>query len=40
MAKKNNDGYLSASEARRISSDPDVKGYNSIEELRAALDAD
>lgn len=27
-------------EARRISSDPDVKGYNSIEELRAALDAD
>ncbi len=25
-------------EARRISRDPDVKGYNSIEELKAALD--
>ena len=25
-------------EARRISRDPDVKGYNSMEELKAALD--
>ena len=25
-------------EARRISHDPDVKGYNSMEELKAALD--
>ena len=26
------------SEARKISRDPDVKGYNSMEELKAALD--
>ena len=25
-------------EARRISHDPDIKGYNSMEELKAALD--
>ena len=25
-------------EAKRISSDPDVRGYNSLEELKAALD--
>ena len=25
-------------EARRISRDPDIKGYNSMEELKAALD--
>lgn len=25
-------------EAKRISRDPDVKGYNSLEELKAALD--
>lgn len=28
------------SEARRISRDPDVKGYSSMEELKAALEAD
>ena len=27
-------------EARRISRDPDVKGYTSMEELKAALEAD
>lgn len=27
-------------EARRISRDPDVKGYTSMEELKAALDSD
>ena len=27
------------SEARRISRDPDVKGYTSMEELKAALDS-
>lgn len=34
------DKTLSAmAEARRISHDPDVKGYNSMEELKAALDS-
>ena len=34
-----NEKTLSAmAEAKRISSDPDVKGYNSMEELKAALD--
>ena len=33
------DQTLSAmAEAKRISRDPDVKGYNSMEELKAALD--
>ena len=33
------DETLSAmAEARRISRDPDIKGYNSMEELKAALD--
>ncbi len=33
------DKTLSAmAEARKISRDPDIKGYNSMEELKAALD--
>lgn len=29
---------MAMAEARRISRDPDIKGYNSMEELKAALD--
>lgn len=27
-------------EARKISRDPDIKGYNNMEDLKAALEAD
>ena len=38
---KYNQATLDAmAEARRISGDPNVKGYNSMEELKAALEAD
>ena len=36
---KYSDKTLNAmAEARKISRDPDIKGYNSMEELKAALD--
>ena len=40
MPRYNQETLDAMVEARRISRDPDVKGYNSIEELKAALDTD
>lgn len=36
----NKDTLAAMAEARKISRDPDIKGYNSLEELKAALDKD
>ncbi len=40
MPKYNQETLEAMAEARRISRDPDVRGYNSIEELKTALEAD
>lgn len=40
MPKYNKETLEAMAEAKRISKDPNVKGYCSIEELQAALDAD
>lgn len=40
MPKYNQETLDAIVEAKRISRDPDVKGYSSMDELKAALDSD
>ena len=40
MPRYNRETEEAIEEARRISRDPDVRGYDSIEELKTALNAD
>ena len=40
MPRYNERTLEAMAEAKRISRDPDVKGYDSMEELKAALEAD
>lgn len=40
MPKYNRETLNAMSEARQISHDPSVRGYSSVEDLRAALEAD
>ena len=40
MPKYNQKTLDAMAEAKRISRDPDVKGYSSMDELKAALDSD
>ena len=40
LPKYNQETLKAMAEAKRISNDPNIKGYTSIEELKAALEAD
>lgn len=40
LPRYNEKTLAAMAEAKKISRDPDVKGYNSLEELKAALDKD
>ena len=40
LPKYNRETLDAMAEARKISRDPDIKGYNNMEDLKAALEAD